>query len=59
MDKKHSQQWVIHSSNGQVELGCTGYCLDVMDGVDQIQIWDCSTGNKNQEFDVVQVARSG
>ncbi|EKD05506.1 carbohydrate-binding module family 13 protein/putative endo-1,3-beta-glucanase [Trichosporon asahii var. asahii CBS 8904] len=58
VDKKESQQWVIHS-NGQVELGCSGFCLDVMDGGNQIQLWDCVAGNKNQEFDVVQVGGSG
>ncbi|EJT47356.1 carbohydrate-binding module family 13 protein/putative endo-1,3-beta-glucanase [Trichosporon asahii var. asahii CBS 2479] len=58
VDKKQSQQWVIHS-NGQVELGCSGFCLDIMDGGNQIQLWDCVAGNKNQEFDVVQVGGSG
>lgn len=52
VDKKQSQLWVIRS-NGLVELGCSGFCLDVKDGVDKIQLWDCDPGNRNQQFDVV------
>lgn len=54
------QQWVFHS-DGHIELGCTGLCLDVKDGYNGddigrrsvLQLWDCIPGNRNQEFDYV------
>lgn len=54
------QQWVYHS-DGHIELGCTGYCLDVKDGYNGddafrhsvIQLWDCIPGSTNQLFDLV------
>lgn len=53
------QQWVYHS-DGHIELGCTGYCLDVRDGYNgdgidpasTIQLWDCIPGSRNQLFDL-------
>lgn len=54
------QQWIAHS-NGLIELGCSGYCLDLKDGYNGrdsnkdivVQLWDCTPGNKNQEWDVL------
>ncbi|GMK59824.1 hypothetical protein CspeluHIS016_0900410 [Cutaneotrichosporon spelunceum] len=47
------QQWVQHS-NGWIELKGHGLCLDVVDGNSDngIQLWECSEGNINQQWDV-------
>lgn len=57
-DGLEAQKWVFHS-NGQIELRCTGLCLDVKDGyngndrVAIVQLYNCIPGNKNQEWDLV------
>ena len=47
-----NQDWVF--SNGQVTIFNGTQCLDVINGVDQdgthLQVYDCVSGNSNQQF---------
>lgn len=49
----------MYHSDGHIELGCTGFCLDVKDGYNGddresvVQLWDCIPGSRNQLFDTV------
>lgn len=60
------QQWVFRS-DGHIELGCTGLCLDVKDGYNGddvnrssvVQLWECVPGSRNQEWDYVTYAGPG
>jgi len=48
------QQWKF-SSSGAISLYNGGKCLDVTNGANtngnKLQVWDCSSGNANQQFD--------
>ena len=47
-----NQDWTF--SNGQVSIFNGTQCLDVINGVNQdgvhLQVWDCVSGNANQQF---------
>ncbi|EKM79676.1 hypothetical protein AGABI1DRAFT_114159 [Agaricus bisporus var. burnettii JB137-S8] len=50
-DNLPAQQWTYNSEN-QIKLADKDFCLDLTDGnsgnSNQLQIWECSTGNRNQ-----------
>lgn len=52
-DGTWQQNWVFHK-DGRIELAGRGLCLDVKDGDvgNNIQLWECTSGNVNQQFDM-------
>jgi hypothetical protein len=58
LDDVPQQQW-YYTDDGRIAVEGRGQCIDVRDGSRapgaELQTWECSTGNGNQEFSTFRV----